>query len=44
VPASGVLRYAEGGVTVDTKGVLASLRKGDAVLALDCQVPSDGTL
>jgi membrane-bound inhibitor of C-type lysozyme len=37
--ASGA-RYSDGSVTFDTKGVLASLRRGDAVLAQDCQVPS----
>ena len=37
--ASGA-RYSDGAVTFDTKGVLATLRKGEAVLVQDCQAPS----
>ncbi|MDH4094756.1 MAG: META domain-containing protein [Betaproteobacteria bacterium] len=37
--ASGA-RYADGSVTFDTKGVVGSLRKGDAFLAQNCQLPS----
>ena len=37
--ASGA-RYGDGTVTFDTKGVLGTLRRGDAALAQDCQVPS----
>ena len=37
--ASGA-RYGDGAVTFDTKGVLGSLRTGEAFLARNCQVPS----
>ena len=37
--ASGA-RYGDGAVTFDTKGALGSLRRGEALLARDCQVPS----
>ena len=37
--ASGA-RYGDGRVTFHTKGVLGTLRKGDAVLAQNCQMPS----
>jgi len=37
--ASGA-RYGDGIVTFHTKGVLGTLRKGDAVLAQNCQLPS----
>lgn len=37
--ASGA-RYTDGRATFDTKGVLGSLRKGDAFLAQNCQLPS----
>jgi len=37
--ASGA-RYTDGQATFHTKGVLGSLRKGDAFLAQNCQLPS----
>ena len=37
--ASG-LRYGDGTVEFDSKGTLGSLRRGEAQLAQDCQVPS----
>ncbi|HEX5092229.1 MAG TPA: META domain-containing protein [Burkholderiales bacterium] len=37
--ASGAL-YSDGTSSFHTKGVFGTLRKGDAVLAQDCQVPS----
>lgn len=37
--ASGA-RYAGGGAMFDTQGVMGSLRKGDRVLAQNCQLPS----
>jgi membrane-bound inhibitor of C-type lysozyme len=37
--ASGA-RYGDGQVTFETKGVLGSLRKGNAFLAQNCQLPS----
>jgi heat shock protein HslJ len=37
--ASGA-RYADGAVALHTQGVMGTLRKGDAVLAQNCQLPS----
>jgi heat shock protein HslJ len=39
--ASGTY-YTDGKAIFETRGVLGSLRKGDKVLARDCQQPSDG--
>ena len=39
-PAASGGRYGDGRVTFHTQGVLGTVRKGDAVLAQNCQIPS----